>query len=84
MLEDAKVRPDDEAYGTTALGLKQLLREMLAPEKKGARVDKNSVDRMIAEIDEQLVEASQRGSSPPRRAEARVVVARLEVSRRPR
>ena len=54
MLEDAKVRPDDEAYGTTALGLKQLLREMLAPDKKGARVDKKAVDRMIAEIDEQL------------------------------
>jgi type VI secretion system protein ImpC len=54
MLEDAKVRPSDEAYGTTALGLKQLLREMLTPDKKGARVDKKAVDRMIAEIDEQL------------------------------
>ncbi len=54
MLEDAKVRPHDEAYGTTALGLKQLLREMLAPDKKGERVDKNAVDKMIAEIDEQL------------------------------
>ena len=54
MLEDAKVRPDDEAYGTTALGLKQLLREMLAPEQKGGRVDKKAVDRMIAEIDERL------------------------------
>ena len=54
MLEDAKVRPDDEAYGTTALGLKQLLKEMLTPDKKGARVDKKAVDRMIAEIDGQL------------------------------
>ncbi|MEM7434991.1 MAG: type VI secretion system contractile sheath large subunit [Myxococcota bacterium] len=54
MLEDAKVRPSDESYGTTALGLKQLLREMLAPDKKGGRVDKKAVDRMIAEIDQQL------------------------------
>jgi len=54
MLDDAKVRPEDEAYGTTALGLKQLLKEMLAPDNKGARVDKKAVDRMIAEIDEQL------------------------------
>ena len=54
MLDDAKVRPEDEAYGTTALGLKQLLKEMLTPDNKGARVDKKAVDRMIAEIDEQL------------------------------
>jgi len=49
MLDDAKVRPEDEAYGTTALGLKQLLKEMLTPDNKGARVDKKAVDRMIAE-----------------------------------
>jgi type VI secretion system protein ImpC len=54
MLDDAKVRPEDEAYGTTALGLKQLLKEMLTPDNKGARVDKKAVDGMIAEIDQQL------------------------------
>jgi type VI secretion system protein ImpC len=54
MLEDAKVRREDDAYGTTALGLKQLLKEMLAPAKKGERVDKKAVDSMIAEIDGQL------------------------------
>jgi len=54
MLEDAKVRPSDEAYGTTALGLKQLLKEMLTPDNKGARIDKKAVDKMIAEIDAQM------------------------------
>lgn len=54
MLSEAKLQPEDEGYEVARQGVQALITEMLAPNRKGARIDKASVDVMIAEIDKRM------------------------------
>jgi type VI secretion system protein ImpC len=54
MLAEAKIKPDDETYDVAKRGIQAFVTEMLAPSRKGERVDKAVVDAMIAEIDQRM------------------------------
>src|SRR5688500_10593881 len=54
MLSEAKIKPNDETYDVAKRGIQAFVTEMLAPSRKGERVDKAVVDAMIAEIDQRM------------------------------
>ena len=54
MLAEAKINPADETYDVAKKGIQAFITEMLAPNRKGERVDKADVDAMIAEIDARM------------------------------
>lgn len=54
MLSEAKINPEDETYDVARRGIQAFVTEMLAPNRKGERVDKAVVDAMIAEIDQRM------------------------------
>ena len=54
MLAEAKIKPEDETYDVARRGIQAFITEMLAPARKGEKVDKAAVDAMIAEIDQRL------------------------------
>ncbi len=54
MLAEAKIKPEDETYDVARRGIQAFVTEMLAPSRKGERVDKAVVDAMIAEIDQRM------------------------------
>jgi type VI secretion system protein ImpC len=54
VLAETRMRPGDDGYDTAKSGIEALLTEMLAPTRKGEKVDKALVDAMIAEIDRKL------------------------------
>ena len=54
MLAEAKLKPSDDVYAVAKQGMQAFLTQMLAPSRKGERIDKKSVDVLIAEIDGRL------------------------------
>ncbi len=54
MLSEAKIAPQDEGYEVAKQGIQAFITEMLAPTRKGEKVDKALVDAMIAEIDKRI------------------------------
>jgi type VI secretion system protein ImpC len=54
ILSEADFAPSVEGYETAKQGVQAFLAEMLAPNRKGEKVDKSLVDMMIAEIDQRL------------------------------
>ncbi len=54
MLDEAKIKPQDEGYDTAKQGIQAFITEMLAPTRKGEKVDKTLVDAMISEIDKRI------------------------------
>jgi type VI secretion system protein ImpC len=54
MLNEAKISPADEGYDIAKEGIQAFISQMLSPDRKGEKVDKNVVDAMIAEIDKRL------------------------------
>ena len=56
ILEETKIKPSDEGYDTARRGVQAFLAELLAPERKGAKVQIGLVNEMITEIDRKLSE----------------------------
>jgi type VI secretion system protein ImpC len=54
MLSEAKIMPNDDGYEVARRGIQAFVTEMLTPSKKGEKIDKASVDAMIAEVDKRL------------------------------
>jgi type VI secretion system protein ImpC len=54
ILAETRLTPGDEGYETAKSGARALITELLAPARKGEKVDKAVVDAMIAEIDRAL------------------------------
>lgn len=54
MLAEAKIKPEDETYDVARRGIQAFVTEMLAPSRKGEKVDKAVVDAMIAEVDSRM------------------------------
>lgn len=54
MLNEAKISPGDEGYDVAKEGIQAFITQMLAPARKGEKVDKSIVDAMIAEVDKRL------------------------------
>src|SRR3954452_8243029 len=54
ILAEAKISPDEYAYGVAKKGVEDFVKEMLGPSHKGAPIDKAVVDSMIAEIDKRM------------------------------
>lgn len=54
ILEETKLKPAQEGYDATRLGVEAFLAEMLAPEREGAKIQVGLVNDMIAEIDRKL------------------------------
>ena len=54
ILAETRIKPTDEAYGIARKGVAAFVAEMLAPAHKEQRVDRASVDAMIAELDKRL------------------------------
>ena len=54
VLAETRMRPGDDGYDTARSGIQALVTEMLAPTRKGEKIDKALVDAMIAEIDHKL------------------------------
>ena len=54
MLAEAKIKPEDETYDVARRGIQAFVTEMLAPSRKGERVDKAVVDAMFSEIAQRM------------------------------
>jgi type VI secretion system protein ImpC len=54
ILSESKLDKNDETYAIARRGVEAFIAEMLAPNKIGHRIDKASVDAMIAEIDQRM------------------------------
>jgi type VI secretion system protein ImpC len=54
ILSETKMKPADEGYQVARRGVAAFIAEMLAPNKAAEKVDKASVDAMIAEVDRKL------------------------------
>ena len=54
IVEKTKMMPSDDGYEIAKRGVGAFVAELLRPENKEERVNKNLVDRMIAELDLQL------------------------------
>ncbi len=54
ILSETKMKPADEGYQVAKRGVAAFIAEMLAPNKAAEKVDKASVDAMIAEVDRKL------------------------------
>ena len=54
ILLETRLQPQDEAYPIARRGVEAFLGEMLTPEREGQRIDKASVDTLIAEVDRRL------------------------------
>jgi type VI secretion system protein ImpC len=56
ILEETRIKPSDEGYDTARRGVQAFLAELLAPARKGAKVQIGLVNEMITEIDRKLSE----------------------------
>lgn len=54
IVEATKMNPSDEGFAATKSGLEAFLKEMVKPERQGAKVSGVLVDDMIAELDKKL------------------------------
>ncbi len=54
IMTETKIKPSDEGYSVAKKGVEALIAEMLTPQNQGEKVNKASVDQMIAAIDEKL------------------------------
>ncbi|MEM9190412.1 MAG: type VI secretion system contractile sheath large subunit [Myxococcota bacterium] len=54
ILSESKLKKEDDTYDIARRGVQAFVTEMLAPNRAGERVDKASVDAMIAEIDKRM------------------------------
>jgi type VI secretion system protein ImpC len=54
ILAEAKISPQEDSYDVAKRGVEAFITEMLAPTRKGEKVDKAVVDAMIAEIDKRM------------------------------
>jgi type VI secretion system protein ImpC len=54
LLAEAKIAPSEDVYGVAKRGVQAFITEMLAPDRKGERIDKATVDAMIAELDTRI------------------------------
>ncbi|WP_163832358.1 type VI secretion system contractile sheath large subunit [Spartinivicinus ruber] len=54
IVQQTKMKPNDEGYDVAKKGVSAFISELLKPQNKEERVNKNLVDRMIAEIDAKL------------------------------
>ncbi len=56
ILEETRIKPSDEGYDTARKGVEAFLAELLAPGRKGVKVQVGLVNEMITEIDRKLSE----------------------------
>jgi type VI secretion system protein ImpC len=54
IMTETRIKPSDEGYSVAKKGVEALIAEMLSPKNQGEKVNKASVDQMIAAIDEKL------------------------------
>lgn len=54
ILHETKLKPQDEAYSIAKQGVQAFIAEMLKPTRSDAKVDRTTVDAMIAEIDARM------------------------------
>ena len=54
ILAEAKIVPEEDSYEVAKRGVEAFITEMLAPNRKGERIDKAVVDAMIAEVDKRM------------------------------
>lgn len=54
IMQETKIKPQDEGYSVAKKGVEAFIAEMLAPRKAEQKVNKEVVDEMIAEIDRKL------------------------------
>ncbi|MFT6895911.1 MAG: type VI secretion system protein ImpC [Paraglaciecola sp.] len=54
IMSETRIKPSDEGYSVAKKGVEALIAEMLTPQNQGEKVNKASVDQMIAAIDEKL------------------------------
>ncbi|MDX2503008.1 MAG: type VI secretion system contractile sheath large subunit [Gammaproteobacteria bacterium] len=54
IVNQTKLKPADEGYDVQRKGVSAFISELIKPKNKDERVNKNLVDKMIAELDQQL------------------------------
>lgn len=54
IVSQTKLKPADEGYDVQRKGVSAFIAELIKPKNKAERINKNLVDKMIAEIDQQL------------------------------
>lgn len=54
ILKETKLKPQEEAYGIAKQGVQAFISEMLKPTRTDAKVDRATIDAMIAELDSRM------------------------------
>ncbi|MEG9883595.1 MAG: type VI secretion system contractile sheath large subunit [Hyphomicrobiales bacterium] len=54
IVEETSLRPDDDGFAVARAGLRTLMRELVRPERDGAKVNGLLVDELIADLDAQV------------------------------
>jgi type VI secretion system protein ImpC len=54
ILKETKLKPQDEAYTVAKQGVQAFISEMLKPTRTDAKVDRTTIDAMIAELDTRM------------------------------
>ena len=54
IVQATKLKPEDEGYAVTKMGVQAFIDEMLKPEREGVKISAPLVDEMIASIDKKL------------------------------
>ncbi len=54
IMEQTRLKPDDDGYETAQKGVKAFIADLLAPNREGDKVEQKLVDQMISEIDSKL------------------------------
>jgi len=54
ILNETRLKPQDEGYATARRGVEAFIAEMLAPNRRDQKVEQRLIDQMISEIDQKL------------------------------
>jgi type VI secretion system protein ImpC len=54
IMQETRLKPADEGYETAKKGIEAFIADLLAPQRKGEKVEQKVVDAMIAEIDQRI------------------------------
>ena len=54
IMQETRLKPADEGYDTAKKGIQAFIGDLLAPQRRGEKVEQKVVDNMIAEIDNRI------------------------------
>ncbi len=54
IMQETRLKPDDEGFDTAKKGVQAFISDLLAPQRRGEKIEQKIVDNMIREIDNRI------------------------------